>query len=209
MGSICGRNDKAESLNIKGKKHAESPGSRSLRASPDARLQTLVQCWKMQPCDILAPLLVLKLVTAAKKKKKKRENGTHGTCGVVARTSGKCSQARPDTYAGLQPNPRASSPLRRLRRSPPILQWFCCHYPRRPPWCRRNLPVCFSPPPQAETICSAVAPREQRGDPRYHRLLHTLTFRAPVLARSHTSGLRQRTSRKPEAPDGSFPVVGK
>lgn len=33
MGSICGRNDKAESLNIKGKKHAVSPGSKSATES--------------------------------------------------------------------------------------------------------------------------------------------------------------------------------
>lgn len=51
--------------------------SQPQRASPDPRLQTLVQCWKTQPCDILTPLLVLKLVTAAKEKREReREQDT-------------------------------------------------------------------------------------------------------------------------------------
>lgn len=162
MASICGRNGKAGSLTIKGKnmQYLLDP-SQPQRASPDPRLQTLVQCWEMRPCTHTSPTTGTEACGRSNNnnKKRERENRTHRTCGVVARTSEKCSQTRPDTYAGLQPNPRASSLLRRLRKSRPTPQWFCCHYPRRPPWCRSKLPVCFSPPPQAEIVCSAVAPR--------------------------------------------------
>ncbi|KAJ8790127.1 hypothetical protein J1605_004710 [Eschrichtius robustus] len=79
-------------------------------------------------------------------------------CSVAARTSQKCSQARPDTYAGLRPNPRASSLLHRLRKIRPTPLWFCCRFRRRPPWCCSKLPVCFSPPLQAEIACSPVSP---------------------------------------------------
>lgn len=54
-----------------------------------------------------------------------------------------------------------------------------------------------------------LLPRKRGEDPRYQGLLHTVTFREPVPANPCTSALRHYTSRKPEAPDGSLPVVGK
>lgn len=69
---MCERKEKAESLNIKGRKHAASPGwhdpGQPQKPSPDLWLQKFVRCRKSGPGDTPTPRLLLKLVTASKKR---------------------------------------------------------------------------------------------------------------------------------------------
>ena len=79
MASICGRNGKAGSLTIKGKnmQYLLDP-SQPQRASPDPRLQTLVQCWEMRPCTHTSPTTGTEACGRSNNNNKKRERERTG-----------------------------------------------------------------------------------------------------------------------------------